>query len=217
MSQPRSTLRSRETHLRFKGSLSLSFWRTRTSILLASRYFGIARMILMATLLLVWVSTASTTLPNVPWPKSRTVRSESNGRQHEARRGKAASGLTSTRNHVVRNDDVVALLVIARRVVVGRLRWKGIRAGEKRLDDDVDTRWPHTSFVTAPLVEAHCFEVAEVGTPFVMGFLTERGVSSATSLLRFLGGGGRIAVDVLADKLPCASAAALALVRTGAE
>ena len=44
---------TRVTYLRFKGSLSLSFWRTLTSILLASRYFGIARMILMATLLLV--------------------------------------------------------------------------------------------------------------------------------------------------------------------
>jgi len=86
-------------------------------------------------------------------------------------------------------------------VVVGRLRWKKkIRAGEQRLDD-VGIKCPHTSFVATPFVEAHCFEVVEVGTPFVMGFLAERGVPSATSLLRFLGG-GRITVDVLADKLP---------------
>ena len=70
------------------------------------------------------------------------------------------------------------------------------------MDDDVDARWLHTSFVTAPFVDAHCFEAAEVGTPFGRGFLAERGVSSATSLLRFLGGGGRITVEVLADKLP---------------
>jgi len=126
------------------------------------------------------------------------------------------SARTSTRNHVVWNNDVVAFLVVTRRVVVGRLGGRKIRAGERRLDDDVDARWVHTSFVTAPF-EAHCFEVVEVGTPFVIGFLTERGVSPATSRLRFLGGGGRIAVDVLADKLPRASAAALALVRTGAE
>ena len=87
-------------------------------------------------------------------------------------------------------------------MVVGRLRWEKIRAGQKRLDDDVDARCLHTSFAAAPFVDAHCFEVVEVGTPFVMGFLAERGVSSATSLLRFLGGGGRITVDVLADKLP---------------
>ena len=79
---------------------------------------------------------------------------------------------------------------------------KKIRAGEQRLDDDVGIQCLHTSFVAAPFVEAHCFEAVEVGTPFVMGFLAERGVSSATSLLRFLGGGGRITVEVLADKLP---------------
>ena len=76
-----------------------------------------------------------------------------------------------------------------------------MRAGEKILNDDVDVGWLRTPFVTAPFVEAHCFEVAEVGTPFGSGFLTERGVSSATSLLRFLGG-GKMAVEVLADRLP---------------
>ena len=72
------------------------------------------------------------------------------------------------------------------------------------MDDDVDARWPHTPFVTAPFVDAHCFEVAEAGTPFGMGFLAERGAWSVCSLLRLLGGGGSgsIAVDVLADKLP---------------
>lgn len=54
------------TYLVFFGSRSLSFCSTRTSILLASRYFGIARMILIATLLFVSVSTASTTFPKVP-------------------------------------------------------------------------------------------------------------------------------------------------------
>ena len=111
----------------------------------------------------------------------------------------------------------MTFLVIARRVAVGRLRWREIRAGQQRWDDDVDTRWVRTSFATTPFVDAHCFEVVEVFTPFVIGFLTERGVSSTASLLRFLDGGGRIAVDVFADKLPWASAAALALVRTGAE
>ena len=96
----------------------------------------------------------------------------------------------------------MTFLVIARRMVVGRLRWGEIRAGEQRWDDDVDTWWVRTSFATAPFVDVHCFEVVEVGTPFVIGFLAERGVPSATSLLRFLGGGGRIAVDVFADKLP---------------
>ena len=62
-------------YCRFMGSRSLSFCKTRTSILLASRYFGMARIILIATLVLFWVSTASTTFPNVPCPKSRTVRS----------------------------------------------------------------------------------------------------------------------------------------------
>ena len=112
-----------------------------------------------------------------------------------------ASKLTSTRNHVVRNDDVMTFLVIARRVVGGRLRQRKIRAGEKILSDDVGRGWLRTSLVTAPFVEAHCFEVAEAGTPLVIGFLAERGVSSRSSLLRFLGGGGRIAVDVLADRL----------------
>lgn len=75
-----------DTDCRFIGSRSLSFCSTRTSILLASRYFGIARMILMATLVLFVVSTASTTFPNVPWPNRRTVRSNyrcelSNGHQ----------------------------------------------------------------------------------------------------------------------------------------
>lgn len=95
----------------------------------------------------------------------------------------------------------MTLFVIARRVVGGRLGGEKLRAGEKTFDDDVDMGWLRTAFVTAPFVEAHCFEVAEVGTPFGIGFLAERGVSSATSLLRFLGGGGRIAVDVLAGKL----------------
>ena len=63
-------------YFRFKGSRSLSFWRTRTSIRLASRYLGIARMILIATFWLFCVSMASTTLPKVPWPSKRTVRSK---------------------------------------------------------------------------------------------------------------------------------------------
>ena len=91
------------------------------------------------------------------------------------------------------------------------------RANEKGQNDDVDAWLVHTSFVAVPFVDAHCLEGAEAGTPFVIGFLAVRGVSSRTSLLRFLGGGGRIAVEVLADKFPRASAAALALVRTGAE
>ena len=68
-----------DTYCLLSGSRSLSFWRTRTSILLASRYFGMARMILIATRLLVSWSTASTTLPNVPWPRSFIVRSSLRG------------------------------------------------------------------------------------------------------------------------------------------
>lgn len=73
--QESNLIKDSKTYFRFVGSRSRSFWSTRISILLASRYFGIARIILIATLVLVSVSMASTTLPKVPWPNSRTVRS----------------------------------------------------------------------------------------------------------------------------------------------
>ena len=67
------------TYCLLVGSRSLSLLRTRISILLASRYFGMARIILIATFLFSIVSCASTTLPKVPWPNRRTIRSRDGG------------------------------------------------------------------------------------------------------------------------------------------
>ena len=64
--QPCPVCRQLNAYFKFDGSCFLSVSRTRISILLASRYFCTARMILMATLCLVEISRASTTLPNVP-------------------------------------------------------------------------------------------------------------------------------------------------------
>ena len=69
------TERRSSTYCLFVGSRSLSFCSTRTSILLASRYLGMAHIILTATLLLVSALATSTTLPNVPCPSSLTVSS----------------------------------------------------------------------------------------------------------------------------------------------
>lgn len=65
----------------------------------------------MATLVLFSVSTASITLPNVPWPSKRTVRSNSitvrmvRGDENEAR-------FTAPIDHVIWNDDIVTLFVV---------------------------------------------------------------------------------------------------------
>lgn len=69
-----------------------------------------ARMILMATLVLFSVSMASTTLPNVPWPSRRTVRSNSNWSVKLG--SEKGMNLTAPINHVIRNDDVVTLFVV---------------------------------------------------------------------------------------------------------
>jgi hypothetical protein len=67
---------ARPTHFSLYGSPRLSSSRTRISILLASRYFWTARMILTAYLRSGLLrSTHSTTLPKVPSPSLRTIRS----------------------------------------------------------------------------------------------------------------------------------------------
>jgi hypothetical protein len=104
--------RDREgTNCRLLGSRSLSFCNTRTSMRLASRYFCMARMILIATRLFVSMSTASTTLPNVPCPSKRTVRSsqidELVGMDNNY--GKP----TALIDYVIWGDDVVTLFIIA--------------------------------------------------------------------------------------------------------
>lgn len=80
-----------KAHLSLAGSFFLSACKTRTSILLASRYFCTARMTLMATLARVSRCLASTTLPNVPWPSSRTILSTR--RQQSGQTGDAARGV----------------------------------------------------------------------------------------------------------------------------
>lgn len=62
--------------LRFALSLSASVESTLSSILEASRYFCTERIILMATFVFFRLSYASTTLPNVPWPRSLLISSK---------------------------------------------------------------------------------------------------------------------------------------------
>ena len=54
-------------------SFDASVASTRNSIREASRYFGTARIIFTAHLVPFFLSTASTTLPKVPWPKSFVI------------------------------------------------------------------------------------------------------------------------------------------------
>ena len=61
------------TYFVFPGSCRRNVSKTLISILLASLYFWTALMTLMATLRLLSTFLASTTLPNVPWPRRRTI------------------------------------------------------------------------------------------------------------------------------------------------
>jgi hypothetical protein len=77
-----------------------------------------ARIILIATRLLVSMSTASTTLPNVPWPSKRTVRS----RQPIRLCGRTTNGWkkpTALIDYVIWGDNVMTLFIVAR----DRLFW----------------------------------------------------------------------------------------------
>ena len=67
--------------------------RTRSSIREASRYFCTERMILTAHLVFFRLSYASTTLPNVPWPRSLTTESD----YVSSRSKRSAMELTSLR------------------------------------------------------------------------------------------------------------------------
>jgi hypothetical protein len=64
------------SYFRFSGSFSFNVLRTRISILLASLYFGTARMTLTAQYRRRTRSQHSTTLPNVPWPSKRIILSK---------------------------------------------------------------------------------------------------------------------------------------------
>lgn len=77
-------------------------------------------MILMATLLFVFVSTASTTLPNVPWPSSRTVRSIIIVNDLDSWIPKKVK-LTLSINQIVGHDNIMTLLVVARHGAFGSL------------------------------------------------------------------------------------------------
>jgi hypothetical protein len=92
------------------GSLRRSASNTLISILLASRYFWTARITLMATLRRFSTFLASTTLPNVPWPKRRTILSgQSAGKQKHK---KQREGLTLATDDIVRTNDVVPFGII---------------------------------------------------------------------------------------------------------
>jgi hypothetical protein len=79
---------------------------------LASRYFWMARMILIATRLLVSMSTASTTLPNVPWPSKRTVRSGQPDEQVQTDKH-GRKKLTALVYYVIGGDNVMTLFIVA--------------------------------------------------------------------------------------------------------
>ena len=106
--------RSCHTHCLLAGSRSLRSLRTRISMFEASRYFGMARIIFTATFRWLERCVASTTLPKVPWPRRRTMRSGM--REGVSDGGQPHSwGLTSTANDIVWGDHIVSLLVVARR------------------------------------------------------------------------------------------------------
>ncbi len=71
-------------------------------------------MILIATRLFSWVSMASTTLPKVPCPKSRTVRSKEIHISKSNKEGKKMR--TAGMNHIIWDDNIMALFVIARNI-----------------------------------------------------------------------------------------------------
>src|SRR2546421_11606088 len=60
---------------RFVLSFSDNVDRTRSSMRDASRYFCTERIILTAHFVFLFLSKASTTFPNVPWPRSLTMES----------------------------------------------------------------------------------------------------------------------------------------------
>lgn len=75
-------------------------------------------MILIATRAEVCVSTASTTLPNVPWPSKRTVRSWSN---HVRQGNEENMKPTAPVDHVIGDDNIVAFFVVTGRGSLGCL------------------------------------------------------------------------------------------------
>ncbi len=75
-------------------------------------------MILIATLVLVSVSMASTTLPKVPCPSSFTVRSVANDQGTTSTIGKR---LTAPVDQVIWDNDIVSFLVVARDCALGGL------------------------------------------------------------------------------------------------
>src|ERR1700761_8804421 len=92
--------------LRLLRSLEASVERTRSSMRLASRYFWTERMILMAQRDFFRRSHASTTLPNVPWPKSLTILSV------ESARSRILGTLTSVGQACLGLDEIVAVAVV---------------------------------------------------------------------------------------------------------
>lgn len=114
----------------------MSSLSTRISILLASRYFCTARMILTAYFRSGWRrSTHSTTLPKVPSPSLRTIRSERRG-EGQLKRSPVLTPAQGRRTAIVNNvahvDDVVALGVVTRRRL-GRRRRCDSRCRPRRL------------------------------------------------------------------------------------
>ena len=72
-----------------------------------------ARMILIATRLLVSMSTASTTLPNVPWPSKRTVRSGQQDEQVNTDGKTRWKKLAALVDYVIGGDNVMTLFIVA--------------------------------------------------------------------------------------------------------
>ena len=97
---------------RFCRSLWDKVCSTRNSMREASLYFCTDRMILIAHFVLSRLSKASTTLPKVPWPRSRLTWSANS--QHSVRIIESAliAALTSvTYRHILR-DYIMAIVVI---------------------------------------------------------------------------------------------------------
>ena len=99
---------SRIDSLRIPTSCLFNVSNTRISILLASLYFGTARITLMATLFLVASSRASTTLPNVPWPRSFTILSAHKPGVHASPQGL----LTFGANDIIWLHDIVPFVIV---------------------------------------------------------------------------------------------------------
>ncbi len=98
---------------RFSGSLFRRVCSTRSSILAASRYFWMERIIFRATCSCRTMSKALTTLPNVPWPRSLSTRSRKNTRQicSACSFGRA---LTLSSDTLLGDDDKVPVLIVDR-------------------------------------------------------------------------------------------------------